>query len=66
MTFAVGDHVVKQGGEYSFRGVIVAAFRKLSGAERYVVENADGILHVFGPQNLRADVPPALTEKEKS
>jgi hypothetical protein len=36
--------------------VVVAAFRTLAGAERYVVEHAPaapGLLHIYGPQNLR-------------
>lgn len=53
VTFAVGDHVIKEGGDYRFRGHVVAAFRKRSGAERFVVENLEGILHIFSAANLR-------------
>ena len=45
-------HVVKTGGDYSFEGVVVARFHKLSGKERVVVENSDGILHIFNPTQL--------------
>jgi hypothetical protein len=51
--FNVGDGVVKNGGDYYFYGDVVAVFRKRSGAERVVVENADGILHIFNPNQLR-------------
>lgn len=51
--FQVGDHVEKTGGDYSFTGVVVAAFKKLSGAERYVVEDCRGVLHVYSVKNLR-------------
>ena len=53
--FNVGDRVKKVGGEYELEGTIVAAFNKLSGTERYVVE-ADipkGLLHIYGPNNLQ-------------
>lgn len=53
MTFKVGDVVAKQGGDYTFCGVIVAAFWKVSGAHRYVVENGSGILHIFSEKNLK-------------
>ena len=52
--FAVGDRVRKIGGDYQLEGVIVAAFRKTSGAVRYVVE-ADvpkGLLHIYSDTNL--------------
>ena len=50
--FVVGERVKKITGRYKFVGVVVAAFCNLSGDKRYVVENADGLLHIFGPQNL--------------
>jgi len=34
MKFKVGDRVEKVGGDYSFVGIVVAAFEKLSGADR--------------------------------
>jgi hypothetical protein len=54
--FAVNDRVEKIGGAYTLPGVIVAAFRTLGDAERYVVEHAPaapGLLHIYGPDNLR-------------
>jgi hypothetical protein len=51
--YKVGDRVEKVGGDYTFEGVVVAAFCKLSGAERYVVEDDRGVLHVYGEKNLR-------------
>ncbi len=50
--FHRGQEVVKSGGDYTFRGVVVAAFEKLSGKVRYVVENRDGILHIFSESQL--------------
>lgn len=51
--FAVGDRVEKTGGDYTFRGLVVAVFRKRSGAVRLVVENADGLLFIFSETQLR-------------
>ncbi len=48
----VGDLVIKKKGDYVFQGPIVTVFKKLSGAERVVVENQDGILHIFNPSIL--------------
>ncbi len=47
-----GQQVYKGVGDYRFAGVVVSAFRKLSGNVRYVVENADGILHIFSESQL--------------
>ncbi len=60
--FQVGDHVEKVGGDYTFTGVVVAAFHKLSGAERYVVEDDRGVLHVYSAKILRLKEP-AFFEK---
>jgi hypothetical protein len=49
---AVGDKVSKKGGDYRFDGIVVAVFAKLSGVERYVVEDDRGVLHIYGPTNL--------------
>jgi len=51
--FNVGDKVIKDSGDYKFEGVVVAAFYKLSGAPRYVVEDDRGILHVYSFKNLK-------------
>ena len=53
LPFKVGDLVSKVGGDYSFEGVVVAAFVKQSGVDRYVVEDDRGILHVYSAKNLR-------------
>ena len=59
MKYAPGDKVHKVGGDYVFVGTVVAAFRKLSGAERYVVEDDRGLLHIFSEKNLaRFEVKP--------
>lgn len=50
--FEKGDRVMKTGGDYSFTGVVVAKFTKLSGVERVVVENEQGILHIFNTKQL--------------
>jgi len=50
--FQIYDRVIKDGGDYTFRGQVVAIFQKRSGAVRYVVENDDGILHIFSAANL--------------
>lgn len=51
--FSLFDEVIKDRGDYTFEGKIVAAFRKKSGVWRYVVENEAGILHIFSATNLR-------------
>jgi predicted extracellular nuclease len=51
--FSVGSKVHKIGGDYTFEGVVVAVFAKLSGAIRYVVEDDRGVLHVYSEKNLR-------------
>ena len=53
LPFKVGDLVSKVGGDYSFEGVVVAAFVKQSGVDRYVVEDDRGILHVYSAKNLK-------------
>lgn len=50
--FKTRDAVVKRGGDYSFYGIILSAFRKRSGSPRYVVENEDGIVHIFNHDQL--------------
>lgn len=47
-----GSRVRKVGGDYTFEGVVVAAFTKLSGVWRYVVEDDRGVLHVYSAKNL--------------
>lgn len=61
--FKVRQRVSKQGGDYQFDGVVVAAFRKLSGKTRYVVEDDRGVLHIYQDSNLKAFEPLADTQK---
>lgn len=55
--FPVGVFVEKVGGDYSFGGYIVAAFKKRSSVVRYVVENGEGLLHIFSGRQLRCGKP---------
>lgn len=52
MQIQVGDPVQKVGGDYVFRGWVIGVFTKRSGAVRIVVENADGVAHIFSPSQL--------------
>lgn len=52
----VGDKVSKKGGDYRFDGIVVAVFKKLSGVERYVVEDDRGVLHIYGPTSITKTV----------
>ena len=48
----VGDHVKKDRG-YIFEGTVIGVVTKLnSDKKRIVVENADGIIHIFRPSQL--------------
>lgn len=49
----IGKRVCKEGGDYRFEGDVRSVFFKRSGASRCVVENDDGILHIFNPSQLR-------------
>ena len=51
--FQVGNLVEKVGGDYTFEGIVVAVFTKLSGAIRLVVEDDRGVLHVYSEKNLK-------------
>jgi hypothetical protein len=54
MKFKVRQRVEKIKGDYRFTGMIVARFRKRNREMvRYVVENDDGILHIFSESNLQ-------------
>lgn len=48
----IGNKVKKVTGDYKFEGIIVAVFEKLDGKIRLVVENQDGILHIYSEKNL--------------
>ncbi len=47
-----GDKVRKISGDYKFHGIVVAHFTKLGGQVRVVVENEDGVLHIFSEKQL--------------
>lgn len=49
----VGHRVEKVTGDYVFEGWIVSKFNKRDGLIRFVVENDDGILHIFSEKNLQ-------------
>lgn len=51
--FIVGDFAIKVGGDYVFMGRVRAVFLKASGAIRVVVENGDGVLHIYNPSQLK-------------
>jgi hypothetical protein len=50
--YEVGTKVAKTGGDYTFHGEVVAVFSKRSGQVRYVIENDEGILHIFSGKQL--------------
>ena len=50
----VGDRVVKTVGDYRFEGEVVSVFAKRSGIVRVVVENDEGILHIFSENQLKS------------
>lgn len=47
-----GTKVKLLGSDYTFDGTVQAIFSKRSGKLRCVVENKDGILHIFSSKNL--------------
>ena len=58
MKFKIGDKVKKVTGDYKFEGYVVSIFSKLPFTNdvnqriRIVVENSDGILHIYNEKNL--------------
>lgn len=50
-SYPLGTEVMKPKG-YSFRGIVVAAFTTIAGKERYVVDNGEGLLHIFNAEQL--------------
>ena len=51
--YKIGDKVEKTGGDYTFVGIVVSVFQKLSGQIRLVVEDDRGILHIYSEKNLK-------------
>jgi hypothetical protein len=47
-----GRLVHKTTGDYKLRGNVRASFPKRNGAARVVVENDDGLLHIFSPSRF--------------
>ena len=54
--FTVGATVTKKTG-YEFTGIVVAAYNKLDGKARYVVEStvsgASGLQHIFSGSDIK-------------
>lgn len=51
MKFKIGDKVYKNKG-YKFEGVVVSVFTTLAGLVRIVVDNGDGMLHIFNEDQM--------------
>lgn len=51
MKFKVGDKVKKIQG-YKFDGIVVSVFHTLAGKLRLVVDNGDGMLHIFNEDQM--------------
>ena len=60
MKYKIGQKFSKTGGDYSFTGIIVAAFTKLNGMVRYVGENEDGLLFIFNEAAISPEAPDPL------
>jgi hypothetical protein len=65
MKFNIGEEVEKITGDYTFEGQVRCAFTKRNGAWRYVVENPDGLLHIFSDGNLQSHSHVIEWKKEK-
>lgn len=50
--YKIGQYFEKTGGDYEFKGMIVAVFKKRSGVIRYVGENDDGLLFIFNEKAI--------------
>lgn len=56
MSNQLNKRVKKVTGDYKFEGFVVSCFYKRDGKSiRYVVENDDGILHIYSEKNLSFD-----------
>lgn len=51
----LGDKIIKDSGDYTFKGEIVSVFTKKSGVVRYVVENDAGILLIMSDKMIKLD-----------
>jgi hypothetical protein len=61
----IGDKIKKTGGDYTFEGVIVSKFQKLSGVTRVVAENREGLCHIFNENQLEVTGQTAPPKLEK-
>ncbi|MDE2031365.1 MAG: hypothetical protein KGI58_03870 [Patescibacteria group bacterium] len=52
--FSEGESVIKNTGDYTFDGIVLSVFRNRSGSPRYVVENEQGIIHIFNHNQLKS------------
>jgi hypothetical protein len=48
----IGERVIKETGDYTFEGDVVAVITKRSGQIRYVVEDDRGLLMIFAPHQI--------------
>lgn len=48
----IGSRVVKDSGDYTFEGTIVAKFKKRNGSTRYVVEDDRGLLLIMNGRQI--------------
>lgn len=53
LKYGRGCEFEKTGGDYTFKGTVVAPFKKLNGTVRYVGENADGLLFIFNESSMK-------------
>lgn len=53
----VGYTLKKTGGDYEFEGVVVADFKKTGGERRLVAENAQKLLFIFNPAQVKLTPP---------
>jgi len=51
-TFPIGTKVKKITGDYTFSGIVIGTFTKLSGLQRYAVEDDRGVIHIYTAKNL--------------
>jgi len=56
--FAVGDYVIIKGEDFTFEGIVRAAFPKASGRYSYAVEDNRGVVHTYSHRLMHClDLP---------